>query len=227
MDHKVTEQFISLSLNPDSGRYQVLGNYLTYGMAGAMLMDLSLAGKISLEGHTVIPGKDSSLTGITAYDRMLKAISDSSRQRSLKVWVRRLGNKSAWYRKEMQRYLVKKGVLKVEHKRFIGIPYSLHYVARPGYRKSLINRYKDIILYNKVPEDHEMMVLGLFYACKMHKVISRGGPERRKVRKKLVEIIHDNPFATDINKAIMEIQAAITASIAATAAMSAASSASN
>lgn len=51
------------------------------------------------------------------------------------------------------------------------------------------------------------------------------GPERRKIRKRLVEIIKDNEFASGINKAIMEIQAAITASIATTAAMSASRSA--
>jgi len=126
----------------------------------------------------------------------------------------------------MQKYFVKKGILKEEKRRFIGIPYRLHYVARPGFRRNIIDRYKEVILYNKQPEEHEIMVLGLMYACKMHKVISKGGPERRKIRKKIVEIIKDNAFATEINKTIMEMQAAITASIAATAAMSAATSAS-
>jgi hypothetical protein len=141
--------------------------------------------------------------------------------------VRRLGIKAAWYRKEMQNYFVKNGILKVEKKRFIGIPYRLHYVARPGFRKNIIIRYKEVILYNKVPDDHEIMVIGLMFACKMHRIIAEGGTERRNVRKKIVEIIRDNKFANDINKAIMELQAAITASIAATAAASAASSASN
>jgi len=227
MEYKVTEHFISLSLNPDTGRYLILGNYLTYGLVGAILMDLSLAGRISIDNHIVIAGKDLSPTGNHASDRMLKTIAESGRQRNIKTWVRRLGNKSPWYRKEMQKYFVRNGILKVENRRFIGIPYKLHYIARPGLGKNLTNRYKEIILYNKTPEEHEMMVLGLLYACKMHKVISKGGPERRNVRKKLVEIIRDNPFASDISKAIMEIQAAITASIAATAAMSAATSASH
>ncbi len=227
MDHKVTEHFISLSLNPDSGRYLILGNYLTYGIVGAILMDLSLAGKISIEDHQVIAGKDISFTGIPAYDRMIKTISESGKLRTIKIWVRRLGNRSAWYRKEMQKYFVKKGILKEEKRRFIGIPYRLHYVARPGLRKNIIDRYKEVILYNKVPEDHEIMVIGLMFACKMHRVIARGGTERRKVRKKIVEIIKDNAFAAEINKTIMEMQAAITASIASTAAMSAATSASN
>lgn len=227
MNPQVTEHFITLSLNPESGRYQVLGNYLTYGVVGAMLMDLSLDGRISLEGHNVIAGKDISSTGIPAFDMMLKTISDASRQRNLKAWIRRLGNRAGWYRKEMQKYFVDGGLLKGESKRFLCIPYRLHYVAKPGYRKNLATRYKEIILYNKVPDDHEIMVIGLIFACKMHRLISRGGEERRKVRAKTVEIIKDNKYANDVNKAIMEVQAAITASIAATAAMSAATSASN
>ncbi|MBN1387367.1 MAG: GPP34 family phosphoprotein [Bacteroidales bacterium] len=226
MNHKVTEHFISLSLNPESGRYLILGNYLTYGIIGAILMDLSLAGRISIENHDIIPGKDLSSTGIPAFDRMLSTISESGKLRNIKTWIRRLGNKAPWYRKEMQKNFVDQGILKAEKKRFIGIPYRLHYVARPGYRKNLIIRYKEVILYNKIPEDHEIMVIGLMFACKMHRVIARGGTERRNVRKKIVEIIRDNKFANDINQAIMEVQAAITASIAATAAMSAATASS-
>lgn len=204
----------------------VLGNYLSYGIIGAILMDLSLAGKIKIEDHRVICDKSGSTTGITAYDRMLRQISGSAKPKKLVKWVRRFGNRSAWYRKEMQKHFVKQGILKVERKRFIGIPYVLHYVAKPGYRKNLINRYRDIILYKKVPEEHELMLMGLMFACKMHKLLSNVGPERRKIRKRLLAMVKDNPFARDINMTIIEMQAAITGAIAATAAMSAATSAS-
>ena len=226
MDHKVTEHFITLSLNPDSGRYLVLGNYLTYGIIGAILMDLSLAGKINIDNQIIKAEKDNKPTGITAYDRMLRTISDSSRERSVKTWVRRLGQKSPWYRKEMQKYLVNKGILRVEKKRFIGIPYRLHYPARPGIRKNLINRYKEVILYNKPGEDHETMMLGLMLACRMHRVIAKGGPQRRKLRKKLVEIIRNNVSETEISNAIIEIREAITSAVSTTAAISSASTAS-
>jgi hypothetical protein len=226
MEHRVTEEFISLSLNPESGRYMILGNYLTYGIVGALLMDLSLAGKISIEGNKIMISRDNPMTGIPAFDRLMKSISVSGKDRTIKTWVRRLGNRSAWYRKEMRKYFVKNGFLKEEKKRFLFIPYRLHYVAKPGFRKSLILRYKDIILYKKQPEDHEVMLMGLMYACRMHRVLSKVGPERRKIRKRLVEIVKDNEFASGINKVIVEMQAAITAAIAATAAVSAASSAS-
>ena len=74
------------------------------------------------------------------------------------------------------------------------------------------------------------MVLGLMYACKMHKVLARGGPERRKIRKRLVKIIRDNEFASGIKKVIMEMHSAITAGVAtkpAIAADTTATSASN
>ncbi|MFO7756680.1 MAG: GPP34 family phosphoprotein [Bacteroidales bacterium] len=227
MDHKVTEHFISLALNPKSGRYLVLGNFLRYGVIGAILMDLSLANKISLEGHKIKAGNDISTTGIKPYDRIIEIISESGREKNLKKWLQKLNRRSGSYRREIQKYFVREGILREEKKKFIGIPYRLHYPARPGFRKNLISRYKEIILYNKKPEDYEIMLLGLMYACKMHKVLSGGGPERRKIRKKLVEINKENIFASDINKAIMEMQAAITASIAATAAVSAATASSN
>lgn len=211
----MTEHFIMLALNPESGRYMVLGNYLSYGITGALLMDLSLAGKISLGGHKIIAGNELSLTGIKPYDRIINRLSEAGGEKKLKRYLQKLSRRSALYRKEMQKYFVKKGILREERKRFIGIPYRLHYPARTDQRNMLIGRYRDIILDDKVPQDHELMMMGLMYACKMHKVMSGIGPERRKIRKKLVEINKDNIFASDINKAILEMQAAITAGMAA------------
>jgi len=130
MDPKVVEQFICLSLNPDSGRYTVLGNYLTYGITGAMLMDLALNEKIKIKDRYILEGDDRSRPGISSYDRMLEKIIDSNRSRTIKKWVQKSGRRSSWYRKEVQKYLVEKGILRQESKRFIGIPYKLHYPAK-------------------------------------------------------------------------------------------------
>lgn len=220
MDYRVSEQFICLSLKPETGRYMVLGNYLSFGVLGAIMMDLILSEHLIIRDHVLSLGKNTGMTGNPAHDKILSKILESKKQRSVKRWLKTFGPRAAWYRKKIQRYFVANGILKVERKRFIGIPYLLHYVSAAGRHQKLVNKYKDIILNNEKPEESELMVMGLIYACKMHRALSDNGPERRKIRKALVKIIKENPLASDINKAIIEMQAAITASIAAVSAAS-------
>lgn len=214
METKVTEDFFILALNAETGYYRVNGNYLTYGVLGAMLMDIALAGIIKLDGRTIIAGKNT-VTGTEAFDRMISTISSSAKDRTIRAWLRKFSVRASWYRKGMQKMLVAGGVLKQERKRFLGIPYSLYYPASSSRTSKLIYRLKDIIFYNKEAEEPELMLLGLAYACRMHRSMSKDSTERRKIRKALVKYIKDNPLASGVSKAIVEMQAAITASISA------------
>ncbi len=224
MDKKVTEYFFVLALNAETGYYRVNGNYLTYGVLGAMLMDLALNEKIELDGKD-IRIKEGKITGLPVYDKMLETLQLSKKQRSIRYWLRKFAFRATWYRKEMQKMLVANGTLKEERKRFLGIPYSIFFPANQSATDRLILRMKDIILYNKQPEEHELMFLGLAYACRMHRSMAREAHERKQIRKALVKYIKENPVASGVSKTIMEMQAAITASVSAAVIASSASSA--
>jgi Golgi phosphoprotein 3 len=226
MNKKVTEYFFVLALNADTGYYRVSGNYLSYGVLGAMLMDLALNDKIDLDGKFVRL-KDASITGLPVYDKMLDSIRASSKSRTIKYWLRKFVFKASWYRKELQKLLVNNATLKQEQKRFIGIPYSIYFPANIPDTDRLVYRLKDILLYNKVAEEHELMFLGLAYACRMHRSMAKESQERRRIRKALVIYIKENPVASDVRKSIQEIHAAITASISAAVIASSSSGASN
>jgi Golgi phosphoprotein 3 len=213
-------------LNADTGYYRVSGNYLSYGVLGAMLMDLALNDKIDLDGKFVRL-KDASITGLPVYDKMLDSIRASSKSRTIKYWLRKFAFKASWYRKELQKLLVNNATLKQEQKRFIGIPYSIYFPANIPDTDRLVYRLKDILLYNKVAEEHELMFLGLAYACRMHRSMAKESQERRRIRKALVIYIKENPVASDVRKSIQEIHAAITASISAAVIASSSSGASN
>ena len=223
MNRKVTEYFFTLALNAETGYYRVSGNYLSYGVIGAMLMDLALNNRIELDGKS-LKIKDSSISGIPAYDKMLEAISTSPKERAIRHWLRKFAFKASWYRKEMQKLLVNNGILKMERRRFIGIPYSLYFPASISDTDRLKYRLKDIVLYNKQAEEHELMFLGLAYACRMHRSMAKESHERRLIRKALVKYIKDNPLASGVSKTIIEMQVAITASVSAAVIASSSSS---
>jgi len=218
MDNKVSENFISLALNPKSGNFMIFGNYLTFGILGSILMDLALAGRITISGNRVVVSQDSGISGICTHDRMMELLSKSSRPVKISNWLRKLSFTAGWYRREMMKMLAANGRLRRVEKRFLLIPYNLHYQSDISAYKKLILRFKDIILYGKKPDETEIMTLGLIFACKLHRVLATESTERQKVRRSLKKLIRDNPVASDVNKTIMEMQAAITESITATVA---------
>ena len=214
MDKKVTENFFTLAINQKNGYYRVSGNYLTYGILGAILMDLALAGAIELDGKNVIV-KGRHVSGIPAFDKVLELMYSSSRVRNLRTWLRRLSVKAYNYRKELQKTLVSNGILRQERKRFLFIPYSLYFSSDPTRVSKLTLRLKEILLYNKEPLEHEVMFLGLVFACRMHRNLANTSHERQAIRKALKKYIRENPYASGVSKSIIEMQAAITASISA------------
>lgn len=215
MEKKVSEYFLSLALNPNTGYFRVTGNYFTYGIIGALLMDLALNGNIELDGKMLKVKQGTGLTGMEVYDRALETFKASSKERSIRYWLRKLSYRSVWYRKELVKLHTKNRVLREERKRFLGIPYYLRYPADRVKTKKLAIRFKEIVIYNRQPDEAELMFIGLLYACKMHRVIADVSSERKKVRKALVKYIRENPAASGVSKTISEMQAAITASIAA------------
>lgn len=226
MEKKVTEDFFMLALNPKTGYYRVSGNYLTYGLLGAMVMDLALSEFIELDGKNIIL-KKRGVSGVNSFDTMMEMISASSREKSLRLWLRKFSVKAHRFRKDLQQHFVNNGILKMERRRFLLIPYSLYRQSDPSRLMRLTLRLKEIILYNKAPEEHELMFLGLIYACRMHRTLADTSEERRKIRKSLVKYMKDNPYAADISKTIMEMQAVITASISAAVIASSAASSSS
>ncbi|MEZ5001067.1 MAG: GPP34 family phosphoprotein [Bacteroidales bacterium] len=215
MNIRVSENFIILALNPRSGNYMIYGNYLNYGFLGAVLMDLALAGRIRIGDGRMSAIEEKGITGIHVHDRMYERLLKSSRPMKISYWIRRLAFNSGWYVREMRNMLVNNGVLRQERKRFLLIPYKLHYVSDLNRRKKLVLRLKEILLYNKPPDDDEGMLLGIIYASKLHKALSDESDERRKIRRALVKFMKEGHLAAGSDSVMREIQMAISSSIAA------------
>ena len=215
MDTKVSENFIILALNPRSGNYMIYGNYLNYGFLGAVLMDLALAGRIRIIDGRMSAVEEKGITGVHVHDRMYERLIKSRKPLKISFWIRRLAFNSGWYVREMRNLMVGNGVLKQERRRFLMIPYKLHYVADMGRRRKLIMRIKEILLYNKPPEDDEAMLLGIIYASKLHRALSDDRDERRKIRKALVSFMKESHMSPGIDTMVREIQLAISSAIAA------------
>lgn len=220
MENRICDNFLILALNPRSGNYMLYGNPLAYGLLGAIFMDLMIAGYLGIDDGRIVAGKEKGVVSSEVMEKIRQRIISSSKDRKVTVWMKRLGIHSGRYLREVRSEMIAAGLIRVERKKFLFIPWSLWYPANPGYRKKLIFRVNDILLSGKEAEKDEAMLLGLIYATKLHKALSNERGKRQRLRKALVKYMKESPVASGTDLVLRDIQTAIAAGVVASVAAS-------
>lgn len=223
MENRICDDFLILALNPRSGNYMIYGNQLTYGLLGALLMDLMSAGYLAIDNGRVIAGETGGIPSSQVLEKILLRIRANPRSLKVTAWIRKLGIRSGRYLKEVRAEMIEKGQIRVVRKKILFIPWSLWYPADPGYRKRLIFNIQSILLSGKEAGKEEAMLLGLIYATKLHKALSADRDKRKRLRKALVMYMKKSDVASGTEQIIREIQTAVAAGVVASIAASNAS----
>jgi hypothetical protein len=215
MENRICDDFLILALNPRSGNYMIYGNQLTYGLLGALLMDLMSAGYLAIDNGRVVEGETKGIPSSQVLEKILSKIRANPRSLRITAWIRKLGIRSGRYLKEVRAEMITKGQIKVVRKRILFIPWSLWYPADPGYRKRLIFNIQNILLSGREAGREEAMLLGLIYATKLHKALSADRDKRKRLRKALVAYMKKSDIASGTDQIIREIQTAVAAGVVA------------
>ncbi len=212
MDLTFTEKLLIVSINPDNGRLKLSGNYLTYGMAGSVLLEFYNSGKIEIEKNN-LKLKSRKSTGDPVVDRIIKKIQNSKKDKKVRYWLRKLSYKGLYFKRKALRSLFHKNILRCEKRRFLNlIPYKRYYFLKLNIRKNLISELRAAIFHSKDPEQQDIMLLALIKACSLDHQLSKNKEEKRIIKKHLKELSKENKITESINKIIREIQAAVTVS---------------
>ena len=220
MENRICDNFLILALNPRSGNYMLYGNPLAYGLLGAIFMDLMIAGYLGIDDGRVVAGKETGAVSSEVMEKIRQRVTSSSKERKVAAWIKRFGIHSGRYLREVRSEMIAAGLIRVERKKFLFIPWSLWYPANPGYRKKLIFRINEILLSGKEADKDEAMLLGLIYATKLHKALSNEREKRKRLRKALVKYMKESPVASGTDLVLRDIQTAIAAGVVASVAAS-------
>jgi hypothetical protein len=222
MERSVAELFVILALNPEKGRVTLDSIHFRYSLTGAILMDYLAGDEFRVEDKRVVPSlriNDDAIHMLFA-ERMLK----STRNRKISYWIGRLTNKSRFIFSEMTKSLERQRIIQIEQKKFLNIfPYKRYWFLNISLRENLIEEIRDILIRGKQPDKKQLMLLGIIDASRAYRIIAKERGEARQLRKINTELLKSDVMASEINKAIKEVQAAIISSVsAASAAASAA-----
>jgi hypothetical protein len=214
MSLSIAEKFMVLAHHPVKSTYLVTDQAKNAGLIGAILLDLLKEERIYIkEGKITIKHTNTHLP--ESHSLILQKIHQSSRTRKVKSWISRFAQVPGKYRKSLLISLERKGIFRIEHKRFLFIKYLRTKLIKASVRDDIIQELRDTIFKNKKPDKEYAMVLGLVQACKMHKIICRSKDELKLSKTRLKEIIESDAIARDVDKVIQEMQTAVITAIAA------------
>jgi golgi phosphoprotein 3 len=213
------EELFLLALNDTKGQITMaIEPQLRYGLSGAILAELVLAGKIGQNEKKHLIVLDATPTGNELMDEALGKISENVRERKASFWVNRLADSIKKLQRRVGAKLVDKGILLREEKRYLWvIPYDAYPMVDATAKYWVKQHLRQAVLTHEGANDHAIALLGLVRAIDMLEFVFTKD-ELKAARKQIDQLTIQDEIGNGVREAIEAIEAAaIAASMAATA----------
>nr|WP_246401531.1 GPP34 family phosphoprotein [Jiangella mangrovi] len=211
----IAEDLLLLSYDDESGKATFDGTRLEYSLAGALLLELSMLGKVDVagEGEAVkrdrLVVRDASPVGDDVLDHALTELSDDEGKKPKNV----LGQLRKGTRDRLLRRLADRGLLREEEGRVLGIfPTTRWPAADATHEAGVRQRLHDVLVTGLEPDPRTAALVSLLLAVDgVNKVVP--SDDRRAVKRRAKEISEGAWAADAVKRAVQEVQAAVTAAI--------------
>ncbi|MFI5931798.1 GPP34 family phosphoprotein [Actinoplanes sp. NPDC051494] len=204
MTTSLAEEIVLIAYR-DDGRAQGTG-VLDYGVGGAILQELALAGRIDAPGKKVVV-TDPSPTGDPVADAALDRIA-GDKARKPKDWVYKLGRKA---RPGVLDALVSAGVLERRKDRFLLIPYTRYPApggGEPPVETAMRDRLRTAVTSSLTIEPRTAALIALVGALSWRKQVFADLP-KGPVRDRLKELRTSTWASEATYQAVQEMQSAV------------------
>lgn len=219
------EKYMLLAFHPEKGR--PLSQYLSFGLAGAILLELAEMERFTLIGRRLVLS-DTTKISDPVLDLVVKEIARSKSTKKVPAWINRFVRfrfRRLLKTMVLEEMIAKRVMKKEEARMLFFFRYYKYLPYETRKRNELIKNIRDKVLRKSDPEKDTSFLVALIGATFLsQKFFERG--ERKFARQRIKEITSENDKAIIANETIKAVKGAIAASIvAATVATSTASSA--
>lgn len=174
-DLTLVEEFALLALNDKTGKPLDLPvNALGYGLAGAIILDLSLTGRVDtdLRQLTVL---NPAPTGNSLLDPWLGRFRAAPQPKPVMFWLRELALKQdEIYQAAIDR-LIERGILRREERRVLWVFSARRYPTVQGTERTEVRtRLSQLILGTGLPTPRDAILLSLIHGCRLSRHVFVG-----------------------------------------------------
>lgn len=205
----ISEELLLLLVN-DEGKDESWGTYRGYGLAGAVLADLVVAGRLELDAAkdprmTIV---DVSSMGHPVLDVGLAALEGRDGKRlSSMISGGRLKPEGA-----IAQSLADAGVVRIEEKRMLGMVPARYPVLDPAPEQATRRRIASVLRGSTPPTEADLAILGILEGLSVTKKVI--GPDTeldtRQLKARVKELAADNPSGTAVGRSVQSMAAAMT-----------------
>ena len=179
-----TEEFMLLALSDARGAFvREPAERLENAIAGAILMDLALLGRIDtdLDGLVLVAAAP---TGDPLLDKALAMIEKFPAGKSTANWVEEIQYRSDQFRDLLVGRLLASGRLAKEEKKFLGIIPQKRYTVSPGAGAAEVReRLRATILGDDIPDPRDVLLISLLVSSNLiERICSAGEQEAAQER---------------------------------------------
>lgn len=162
------EEFLLLTLEDEGGQFDTVPEiFLTCGVAGAILMDLSLRGRIDSD-LTSVWVVDSTPTGDAVLDRVLSHVAAEPNRLSAAAWLRKLSLTAPDDRQVAIGRLCERGILHQNEDGFMWVMKARRYpVLQSGELVEVKNRLLNLLITTDIPTPHDSALMSLAASCRV------------------------------------------------------------
>ena len=166
---RFAEEIVLLLLSDDDGRFVRVPSWsLEYSLAGAVLMDLALEGRIDTDLDKLVL-VDATPVGDSLLDPTLAEIAEGA-ERDTRFWVEHVANRAYAVRDEALSRLIAQGILESRDDRFLWVFQSRRYPTVDGKAEREVKlRIMEVLFSDTIPDPRDVVIICLADACGIFK----------------------------------------------------------
>lgn len=221
----IAEDLLLLLYDDESGKPITGSPGLDYALGGAVLIELTLLGKVDLagEGESVKKGRlkigDPTPTGDPLLDGRLAVLVQKAGSKPANV----MGKLSKKLREEVLARLAQRGILRADEDKVLGLfPVTRWPASDIRHESDLRHALDNTLKLGTRPDERTAALVALLHALNVvPKVVN--GPDKKLLKQRAKEISESAWAAEAVRQAVQAVQAATTAAIVASTSAAAAS----
>ncbi|RMF61727.1 MAG: GPP34 family phosphoprotein [Calditrichaeota bacterium] len=211
----LAEKLMLIALHDENG--SIISSSTTalpYAIAGTLIVELHLKGKITLTNGKV-EVVDKTPAGDELLDKALELIMNSKKQRDVQYWVCQIVRKIEKLNLTVIESLIRKEILRKEnHKILWVIPTKRYPIVNVAPEYEIRGRIHQILIQKDTPNEEEIALLSLIKACDLLNVLFPK-TERKMAKARLKKLIENEVVGKAVSSVVEEILIAVTVVIAA------------
>jgi len=208
------EELLLLSIHEAKGAF--FGSALERlkpGLAGAILAELALVGKIQAGANHRLQVIDPNQAQDEALNKVIETLNEAGKERKFGYWIEVIGQKAEKYQGKIVESLIQKGVFTQDDERMLWvIPSPLQPEVKASTKYVVSKRLRGIALAQENFETRDLVLLSLVRACDLLDLVFL-----RDERKLAAQFINEQLFSRAISdpmiQTVREIEAAIAAAV--------------